>query len=121
MATATLACKALGDDGKLLYWELGNEPDLFARSDNDSVRPTTWFEEDYVREWLNKTSLIQGKMRESCGDDSATTKYIAPSFASVSGGALDMVVTWEDGLNKHHNIDQDSAHKYSSPPYLSGF
>ncbi|KAK3112327.1 hypothetical protein LTR53_011508 [Teratosphaeriaceae sp. CCFEE 6253] len=39
------ACKAL-EGGKLLHWELGNEPDLFKTSAQGAVRPATWTEQD---------------------------------------------------------------------------
>ncbi|KAK5681570.1 hypothetical protein LTS10_006103 [Elasticomyces elasticus] len=39
------ACKAL-EGGKLLHWELGNEPDLFKTSSQGPVRPANWTEQD---------------------------------------------------------------------------
>lgn len=44
------ACRAL-DDGRLLHWELGNEPDLYKTSAQGPVRPAWWNEQDYVDEW----------------------------------------------------------------------
>ncbi|KAK3718842.1 hypothetical protein LTR37_004758 [Vermiconidia calcicola] len=41
------ACKALRD-GKLLYWELGNEPDLYSTSAQGAVRPPNWNERCYI-------------------------------------------------------------------------
>jgi len=38
-------CKAL-EGGKLLHWELGNEPDLFKTSAQGPVRPANWTEQD---------------------------------------------------------------------------
>lgn len=112
LETATLACKALGD-GKLEHWELGNEPDQYSTSAQKPTRPSSWDDKEYVREWLHKSAAIKKKMQESCSHG-AEGKYIAPSFASISGNALNLVLTWRDGLNDHHNIAQDSAHKYVS-------
>jgi len=39
------ACKAL-QDGRLLYWELGNEPDLYKTSAQGPVRPSNWTEQE---------------------------------------------------------------------------
>lgn len=57
IATVILVCKALGND-KLLYWEFGNEPDLFKTSAQGAPRPADWSEQDYVNEWLAGTRAI---------------------------------------------------------------
>ncbi|OJJ33989.1 hypothetical protein ASPWEDRAFT_114341 [Aspergillus wentii DTO 134E9] len=109
LATVPLACKALEGD-KLAYWELGNEPDLFKTSAQGIRRPSTWTEQDYVDEWLNKTRVIKSKMAGSC-PELAGYRYIAPSFAGVTN-SLDPVVTWRDGLGDDQNIALNSEHNY---------
>ncbi|RAH44126.1 glycosyl hydrolase family 79 C-terminal domain-containing protein [Aspergillus brunneoviolaceus CBS 621.78] len=112
LETVPLVCEALAG-GKLAYWELGNEPDLYKTSAQGAVRPPTWTERDYVNEWVNKTTAIQQKMRASCagGEECANAKYIAPSFAGVSN-SLNPVVTWENGLDRKGNIALNSEHNY---------
>lgn len=109
LATAPLACKAL-KDGKLAYWELGNEPDLFKTSTPDTKRPANWTESDYVTEWLSKTQLIKRQMAKACSEELADAKYISPSFAGLTN-SLDPVKTWQDGLDKNKNIMINSMHK----------
>lgn len=114
LASAPVACKAL--HGKLEYWELGNEPDQFTTTDRGTRRPADWNEQDYVKEWLEKTTAIRKKMEESCPRHVSGRKYVAPSLAAVSGGALNPVAIWRSGLNEHENIALNTGHKYSSPP-----
>ncbi|CAL5866154.1 uncharacterized protein PFLUO_LOCUS361 [Penicillium psychrofluorescens] len=112
LATVPLACKALGD-GKLMHWELGNEPDLFSTSGVFSPRPKNWNESDYVDNWLTKERAIKQKMAHACPEmatDSAYT-YLAPSFAGVDN-SLDPVKTWRDGLDSDKNIRLNSVHNY---------
>lgn len=113
LATAPLACKALRD-GRLEYWELGNEPDQFTTTDRGTRRPADWDEEDYVEEWLEKTTAIRKRMEETCPRHMAGRKYIAPSLADVIDGGLNPVSVWRNGLNEHHNIALNSGHKYVS-------
>ncbi|RAL12296.1 glycosyl hydrolase family 79 C-terminal domain-containing protein [Aspergillus homomorphus CBS 101889] len=111
LSTVPVVCRALAD-GKLAYWELGNEPDLYKTSAQGAVRPASWSERDYVDEWVNKTTALRKKMRESgCAPDLAEAKYIAPSFAGVSN-SLNPVVTWESGLGRKRNIALNSEHNY---------
>ncbi|PYH47944.1 glycosyl hydrolase family 79 C-terminal domain-containing protein [Aspergillus saccharolyticus JOP 1030-1] len=110
LETVPLVCRAL-EGGRLAFWELGNEPDLYKTSAQGAVRPPTWTEQDYVNEWTNKTSAIRKKMRESCSTEFAEAKYIAPSFAGVSN-SLNPVVTWENGLDRKRNIALNSEHNY---------
>ena len=105
------ACKALGD-GRLLHWELGNEPDLYKTSAQGPVRPPTWNEQDYVNEWLKYTREIRSKMKTACPNmaKSAAYKYYAPSFAGTSN-SLNPIVTWEDGIDADKDIAIISSHK----------
>lgn len=111
IATVPLACKAL-ENGKLAYWELGNEPDLYKTSAQGKVRPPTWNEQDYVNEWLNKTRAIKAAMAQACPNltTDALYQYIAPSFAGTAN-SLDPIKTWHDGLDTDHDIALISSHK----------
>lgn len=111
LATASLACNAL-KSGKLMNWELGNEPDLFKTTSPHPVRPLDWSESDYVDEWLAKTRTMKRKLAKSCPDmaTEATYKYLAPSFAGLTN-SLDAVKTWQDGLDADHDIALNSMHK----------
>ena len=110
VATVPLACNAL-QGGKLAYWELGNEPDLYKTSAQGKVRPANWMEQDYVNEWLNKTRLIGQLVEKNCPGQAYG--YIAPSFAGTHN-SLDAVKTWHDGLNTDGNIKLISSHKYDN-------
>lgn len=109
MTSVPLACKAL--QGKLLDWELGNEPDLFPTSSQGPVRPLTWHESEYVTEWLNLTSEIRYILATNPACTGLTRDFIAPSFAGTSN-YLDPVVTWRDGLDADKDIDLISSHNY---------
>ena len=105
------ACKAL-EDGKLLHWELGNEPDLYSISSQGPVRPPNWNEKDYVHEWLHWSRAIRAAMEEPCPDLAAKAEYTyyAPSFAGTDN-ALNPIVTWKDDLDKDKDIAVISSHK----------
>lgn len=111
LATVPLACKAL-QDGKLMYWELGNEPDLFKTTEPYNVRSPSWNESDYVADWLAKERIIKRKLAQSCPElaTNASYKYIAPSFAGLTN-SLDAVKVWRSGLHSGHNIALNSMHK----------
>ncbi|CAI7669380.1 unnamed protein product [Penicillium bialowiezense] len=112
LATVPLACKALGG-GKLAYWEIGNEPDLFKTTTPNSVRPPTWTESDYVTEWLERERAIRSQLKKSCPEMATDSryKYIAPSFAGLTN-SLDAVRTWQGGINKDKTIALNSMHNY---------
>lgn len=111
LATVPHVCKAL-EGGKLAYWELGNEPDLYKTASQGIVRPSNWTEEDYVNEWLTKTRAIRRVMAKSCPGlaSDANYKYIAPSFAGITN-SLDPVKAWEAGLDTDNDIALNSEHK----------
>jgi hypothetical protein len=75
------ACKALSD-GRLLHWELGNEPDLYNVTRITAVRPPTWGEDDYVEEWQHWSTAINSALKQACPELSVS--YYAPSFAGTS-------------------------------------
>ena len=111
LATVPLACKAL-EDGKLAYWELGNEPDLYKTSAQGHVRPPTWTERDYVNEWLEGTRAIKKALAEVCPDLVTKEKYgyYAPSFAGTSN-SLNPITTWKSGLDTDEDVRVVSSHK----------
>ena len=110
--TAKLACKALSAGGKLAYWELGNEPDLYVSSHQGPVRPLGWDEQDYVSEWIVKTRILKEVMMDACPKEvnAGKFKFIAPSFAETTNN-LSPVTTWQSGLNGDGDIALISGHK----------
>jgi hypothetical protein len=112
--TVPLACKALRG-GKLLWWEYGNEPDLYSTSAQGPVRPSTWTEEIYVAQWLNGTRAIKSQLKKYCPDmlSNKNYGYLAPSFAGTNNH-LKPVKTWEVGLDVDQDIRLISSHKYIS-------
>lgn len=111
LETVPLACKAL-EHNKLLWWEYGNEPDLYSTSAQGPVRPPTWNEATYVSQWLNGTRAIRQQLAKACPELLADDKYgyIAPSFAGTNNH-LKPVRTWASGLGVDHNIRLISSHK----------
>ena len=112
--SVSYACKAL-EGGKLAFWELGNEPDLYKTSAQGPVRPPTWSEQDYVDQWLFYTRAIRADMENACPDlaTDALYKYYAPSFAGTTN-SLNPIVTWQDGLDADKDIAIISSHNYIS-------
>ena len=96
-----------------MYWELGNEPDLYKTASQGHMRPPQWSEADYVKEWLNLTEALQTSITSACpnlaGDDKF--KFITPSFAGTSN-SLNVNKTWAAGLNTSTHIFQISSHNY---------
>jgi len=112
LETVPLACQAL-QGGKLLWWEYGNEPDLYSTSSQGPVRPSNWNESTYVEQWLNGTRAIKAKLEEACPDmvSNDTFGFVAPSFAGTNNH-LKPVTTWNDGLDVDGDIKLDSSHNY---------
>ncbi|KAF4630913.1 hypothetical protein G7Y89_g7220 [Cudoniella acicularis] len=110
--TVPLACKAL-EGGKLLWWEYGNEPDLYSTSAQGPVAPPNWNESTYVEEWLNGTRAIKRELQKACPEltTNETYGYLAPSFAGTDNH-LKPVKTWQDGLNADEDIKLISSHNY---------
>jgi hypothetical protein len=111
LETVPLACKALGG-GKLLWWEYGNEPDLYSTSSQGPVRPPTWDEPTYVEQWLNGSRAIKSQLEKYCPDLASKNNYgyLSPSFAGVSNH-LKPVKTFADGLDADKDIKLISIHK----------
>jgi hypothetical protein len=107
-----LACRTF-QNGSLLFWELGNEPDLYKTSAQGVVRPSSYDENAYVAEWLNVTRDIRTEMASACPKlaTSGSFKFIAPSFAGI-GNSLNPLKAWQAGLNADNNIAEFSSHKY---------
>lgn len=108
--TAVQACRVLGGNGKLRYWELGNEPDLYTQT-APAVRPSNWDEMDYVREWLSKSRILTQVIEQNCPGlvHDGKLDFMAPSFWDVNGH-LNPVTTWNDGLGDDHDIDLITGH-----------
>jgi len=99
--------------GKLAFWELGNEPDLFKTSAQGIVRPSSWNEAAYIAEWLDGTRSIREVLSGACPEmaTNAMFKWYAPSFAGTSN-SLNPVISWQDGLDADRDISIISSHKY---------
>ncbi|TAQ87643.1 hypothetical protein B7494_g4032 [Chlorociboria aeruginascens] len=110
--TVPLACKAL-EGGKLLWWEYGNEPDLYSTSSQGPVRPPTWDELTYISQWLNGTRAVKNQLAETCPDMTSDTEYgyLAPSFAGTNNH-LKPITTWNNGLDVDNDIKLISSHNY---------
>jgi hypothetical protein len=110
LETVPLACKAIGKN--LLYWEYGNEPDLYSTSAQGPVRPPTWNEVTYVEQWLNGTRAIKAELRKNCPDMVEQKKYgyLAPSFAGTNNH-LKPYNTWAADIDYDDNIRLISSHK----------
>ena len=104
------ACEALRE--KLLFWELGNEPDLYKTSAQGPARPRNWTEQDYVNEWHTWTRAIKLEMEKACPELAEDDKYryYAPSFGGTSN-SLDPLRTWQAGLDDDQDIGVISSHK----------
>lgn len=104
------ACEALQE--KLLFWELGNEPDLYKTSAQGPVRPRNWTEQDYVNEWHDWTRAIKMEMQKACPEltEDYKYRYYAPSFGGTTN-SLDPLRTWKDRLDEDEIIGVISSHK----------
>lgn len=109
--TVPLACDALSD-GRLMWWEYGNEPDLYSTSSQGPTRPSTWNESIYVEEWLNGTEEIKSLISQYCPNMASNEAYgyLSPSFAGVDN-TLDPVTTFADDLDADEDIKLISIHK----------
>ncbi|KAH8816373.1 glycoside hydrolase family 79 protein [Xylogone sp. PMI_703] len=110
--TVPYACKAL-EGGKLLWWEYGNEPDLYSTSAQGPVRPPSWNESTYVAQWLEGTRAIKAGIAKACPKllSKNSYGYMAPSFAGTNNH-LKPLTTWQDGIDADKDIKQISSHNY---------
>ena len=102
------ACKAL-TPANLLYWELGNEPDLFKTAAQGIMRTSNYSESVYVQDWITLKRSIISKLKQAC-PSVANFDWMAPSFAGTHN-SLDPVKVWDVGLNADKDIAQISSHK----------
>lgn len=78
------------------------------------MRPAWWNETDYVQEWLNKTrGVIRDLVEKNCPEviEQGKFKFYAPGFAGT-GNSLNMIKTWEQGIDADHDIAFVDSHKY---------
>ena len=104
MNTVPVACKAL--DGKLEWWEYGNEPDLYPRPAD------VWNDTSYVADWHNGTDAIQQQLAGACPDMATGNGYgyVGPSLLGTTG--LPPVKLFAAGLNDQNTIKQYTMHQY---------
>lgn len=77
------------------------------------MRPRWWNETDFVDEWLNKTDIIRSSVQQHCPEviEQNEFKFYAPSFAGT-GNSLNMIKTWQAGLNSGNDIAFVDSHNY---------
>jgi hypothetical protein len=110
---AIVACNAL--KGRLLYWELGNEPDLYgvqAGGLSANVRPKTYNDLTFANEWLNVTRELKSQMAYTCPEmvTSQAYKFIAPSFAGTAG--MNPWDALQAGIDRDNVVAEFSSHRY---------
>lgn len=66
-----------------------------------------------MEEWLNKTKFIKSLVQEDCPKILVDHKFkfYAPSFAGT-GNSLNMIETWEAGLDNDNDIALVDSHNY---------
>ncbi|MCJ1417931.1 hypothetical protein MMC32_004276 [Xylographa parallela] len=116
IATVPIACKALGN-GKLLWWEYGNEPDLYSNSNPggpQQFRRGPWGDPEYVFQWQNGTRQIRETLAQACPDMATADAYgyIAPSFWLPDNNELTIGGTFSSGLNADNDVKLISFHNY---------
>ncbi|KAF2645814.1 hypothetical protein P280DRAFT_417944 [Massarina eburnea CBS 473.64] len=107
------ACAALSQ-GNLLYWEMGNEPDLFKTSAQGIMRLANWTEADYVSDWESRVGTVKSALEKGCGANWTSAedfKWIAPSFAGTTN-SINAVKAWEAGLGDGGGVAKFSSHNY---------
>ncbi|MCJ1248607.1 hypothetical protein MMC30_005825 [Trapelia coarctata] len=102
--TVPVACKAL--EGRLLWWEYGNEPDVYPRPSS------AWNDTSYVADWHNGTSAIQKELARACPNMASGNEYgyVGPSLLGTN--KLLPVRLYQGGLNDNGVIKQDTMHHY---------
>lgn len=106
LEVAPVACKALGN--KMLSWEYGNEPDMFAKY-MTYRDPDTWNEQVLATQWLNGTKALSAALKAACPD--LKHNYWAPSFASIDR-LLSPLKAWTSGENTSTEVSHFSQHNY---------
>ncbi|RDW82571.1 hypothetical protein BP6252_03683 [Coleophoma cylindrospora] len=110
LQTIPLACSAL-ESGNLLWWEYGNEPDLYPTSPARVLRTGAWNYSIYLDQWKNGTAAIEAGIKTSCPNLTSTEEYgyVGPSYAYRG---LDPSATFASGLNENGTIKQITMHHY---------
>ena len=111
LETVAVACKAFNNDN-LLWWEYGNEPDLYKVSPERILRSKDFNQTKYLKQWKNGTTAIKEVLQESCPDLASDDKYgyVGPSFAGAAG--FNITEVFEQGLNDNGTIKAITFHKY---------
>ena len=101
--TVPVACKAL--EGRLLWWEYGNEPDLYPRPSS------AWNDTTYVADWRNGTAAIQKQIARACPTMAAGDAYgyVGPSLLGTNN--LHPTELYQIGLNDNGFIKQNTMHQ----------
>lgn len=107
LASIPYACKAL--DGRLLAWQIGNEPDLLYILQE---RAASYDDAAYVAEWLNLTRGIDAAVKKACPAASKTEWY-APSFAAATDlpAVIEQTEAFRLGLDTDRNLKVFDAHQ----------
>lgn len=120
LETVPVACKALSN-GNLLWWEYGNEPDLYKVSPERVLRPKDFNQTTYLQQWRNGTAAIKAALEDACPDLASDDKYgyVGPSFA----GARDFNITdvFKQGMNDNGTIKIITHHKLVGPRFQNLF
>jgi hypothetical protein len=102
-------------DTKFIHeFNLGKNDSIARQGLLDSVRTSTWNEQDYVTEWLIWTKRVRMAM-ERLGPELAARrrhKYYVSSFAGTGSNGMDPILVWEARLNADKDIALISSHDY---------
>ena len=104
MDTIPVACKALSDN--LLWWEYGNEPDLYSLPHN------TWNDSSFVSDWANGTSAIRDQLHSNCPELASDDAFgfVGPSLFEPD--TLPPMGIFQNGYNKNGSIKLYTLHNY---------
>ena len=100
---AAYVANALGS--RLLYFQIGNEPDFY-RSPNNMLRPSGWDFPDYVREWTAIADAVTARVPDA--------RFGGPDV----GSSADWVVRFAQTLPAHmgNRLVGLSGHYYAEGP-----
>lgn len=107
--TIPLACAALQNDN-LLWWEYGNEPDVYAGGQPVLLRKGAWNYSLFLDQWKNGTAAIKAGLATACPslNNDADYGYVGPSYAYRS---FNPPATFADGLNENGTIKLIAMHQ----------
>jgi hypothetical protein len=103
MDTIPVACQTL--QGKLLFWEYGNEPDFYPRP------RSAWNDSTYVATWANGTSAIKDLLDQHCPElaDEGAFGFVGPSLAEANN--LPPQGIFQNGYNKNGSVKVYTLHQ----------